>query len=843
MKKKGIADVVMRVCTIDDSTHLTPTPTLEVDLAIFNISNFQIFAFGDRPVHLKKFKPVTGRAELACHCPSTAALHVLWRIRHKKSKKKSSNNTHTWCVRKRETNVYSAIICTVLRYYYFMTMVVVVPSSSSSSATTLRRWCFFSRRPSCQRGGGGDGARRHPKVIIAIFVGLLMMTFSILQWEYQYQYQSITSSSFDRQLLLLHLISNKNSSSSSTSPWSERSEQAAKVGVEAEMLKKNDPRRINLDSRAAAAAAVHSPAAPPARTAAATATAATVVIPPLEEEEEEEEEEESCFLLQQEMQNLVFQSQNNNTINNNDTHHKDILWQGTPGLNQMVGFGFGGMLLCHELGIPSSSSSSSSSMTIDNTTTSSTVTTTTTTSSSWSGSSSSWSSATLRIEFNSQEAFEQVHGATGNQLLQFYGSRLAARATGHVDVHVHCPDALQHQDVFILPWITGYFPATTTRTKQRRRSDKDDDDAETISSSSSSCTTATTTMLPTVAQTCQAFLEIPIAYAIPDIRYDLRRMALSMMNLAAGGTGGGGSFLAAANPIISQAAREFQEKYLFRSNVNNDHNSSTSLEPPPHHGTMDVPFIMPPPPPQQLPAARSSTSSSSRDMKLDDVVIHFRCGDLMSLGHPDYCFVPYSSFARHISPHVQSIGIVTQAFEKNDNAWNRGVDVQSTTGLERCRVVVHDYQAYLQRAFPNATVTIHNNGPNESMTIAYTRMIMANQTFCMASTFPIFATLATFGHAYIHVPRYEMAPSRFLLSPQPQEVVHDKSHDNIHLLRDEPYIMAGDLIKMWKRPGGQGQDAVLEWFRQDPPSNTTPTTTTTTITRRKIGNVRARVSS
>jgi hypothetical protein len=456
------------------------------------------------------------------------------------------------------------------------------------------------------------------------------------------------------------------------------------------------------------------------------------------------------------------------------------------------------------------------------------------------------------------------------QLLQFYGTRLAARAFGHVDVHVHCNDAMQHKDVLILPWITGYFPAVT-RSRQRRHSA---DYATSVSSSAKvSSSSSCDAILPNITQACQAFLDIPIAYAIPDIRYDLRRMALSMLfntNITGGGGGGGdgrlASIVSSICPNIYEAAREYHATYLWSSSTNINSSTTPPLEPPPHHGTMDVPFIMPPLPP--LAAATATTSGGSDPvnddniivhprrqattaiapavavLQFDDVVIHFRCGDLMSLGHPDYCFVPFASFARHIPPQVRSIGIVTQPFTKTKPGvgWSRGVDVKSSTGLQRCRVVVQDYQAYLQRAFPNATVTIHNSGESESMTLAYTRMIMANQTFCMASTFPIFAALATFGHAYIHVPRYENAPSRFLLSPEPSQVVHHhnnvvENNDNIHLLRNEPYIMADDLIKMWKRPG-QGQDAVLEWFRQEPNASLT---TTTTSTRMKIGNVLVRV--
>jgi hypothetical protein len=513
-----------------------------------------------------------------------------------------------------------------------------------------------------------------------------------------------------------------------------------------------------------------------------------------------------CFLSEEEMKNIT------SSLNNN---HQEISWQGAAGLNEMVGFGFGGMLLCHQL-------SSWWSNTTNNSNRTSSIST----------------SATLRMEFDCQkDAFERVFGATGNQLLQFYGTRLAARAYGQVDVHVHCPDAMQHRASLILPWITGYFPATKPRITRFTHTDNNSNNND--DTFASTCPAAALSAIPNVTQACQAFLDIPISHAIPDIRFDLRRMALSIAGGLASFTDNNNNNSSISSPIIYEAAQKFKERYLV---------GSTHPEPPPHQGRMDIPFVIPPPlttasagsinddPWSNGGSAIRSTSSNTATIELDDAVIHFRCGDLMSLGHPDYCFVPFASFSNHISPHVRSIGIVTQPFVKTDQS--RAVDVK-TIGLHRCRVVVQEYQAFLQRQFPNAQVTIHNDAPTETMTMAYTRMILANQTFCMASTFPIFAALATFGQAYIHVPRYEKAPSRFLLSPPPNQVlIHENNNNNIHLLRDEPYILAGDLIKLWKRDGGE--DAVLNWFRQDPNNKTSSTTTTTTM---NVGNIRARVSS
>jgi hypothetical protein len=45
---------------------------------------------------------------------------------------------------------------------------------------------------------------------------------------------------------------------------------------------------------------------------------------------------------------------------------------------------------------------------------------------------------------------------------------------------------------------------------------------------------------------------------------------------------------------------------------------------------------------------------------LDDVVIHFRGGDLFNTNHPGYGFMKFSAFSNRILPNTKSIGIVTQ---------------------------------------------------------------------------------------------------------------------------------------------------------------------------------------
>jgi len=55
---------------------------------------------------------------------------------------------------------------------------------------------------------------------------------------------------------------------------------------------------------------------------------------------------------------------------------------------------------------------------------------------------------------------------------------------------------------------------------------------------------------------------------------------------------------------------------------------------------------------------------------------------------------------------------------------------------------------FLQREFPRAVVRVHND-PDETIALTYARMIMANQTFAVMSTFALFPAIANFGMGYI----------------------------------------------------------------------------------------------
>jgi hypothetical protein len=189
---------------------------------------------------------------------------------------------------------------------------------------------------------------------------------------------------------------------------------------------------------------------------------------------------------------------------------------------------------------------------------------------------------------------------------------------------------------------------------------------------------------------------------------------------------------------------------------------------------------------------------------LDDVVLHFRGGDLFNSNHPGFGFMKFSAFSKRIPPDTRSIGIVTQPFD-NVAQYRRGD--ASSEKRERHRVVVMALVDFLQEKFPQARVTIHN-GPTETIALAYARMVMANQTIVGITSFGVFPAIASFGTGYIRRPDYKKGPNQFLMNPP-----IDQLADNVILMDEKDRLMAATVRKMFQQPTGQG--LVLEWFKNE----------------------------
>ena len=129
-------------------------------------------------------------------------------------------------------------------------------------------------------------------------------------------------------------------------------------------------------------------------------------------------------------------------------------------------------------------------------------------------------------------------------------------------------------------------------------------------------------------------------------------------------------------------------------------------------------------------------------VELDDVAVHFRCGDVLGgARRNDFGMIRFNEYKKWIPNTTKSIGILTQPFEKERN---RGQDSRKA---DSCRTVVYALVDYLQQFAPNAKISIHN-GVNETFPLAYARLVMANHSITSLSSFGIFPIIGTFGQGY-----------------------------------------------------------------------------------------------
>lgn len=130
------------------------------------------------------------------------------------------------------------------------------------------------------------------------------------------------------------------------------------------------------------------------------------------------------------------------------------------------------------------------------------------------------------------------------------------------------------------------------------------------------------------------------------------------------------------------------------------------------------------------------------NVKLDEVAIHFRCGDVLGGAHRwDYGIIKLDEYKKQIFSHTKSIGIMTQSFDPST------LRRQDRRKAKKCKQIVYVMVDYLRKVFPNASVTIHN-GANDTLPVTYGRLVMANQTITSLSSFGIFPAMGTFGNGY-----------------------------------------------------------------------------------------------
>lgn len=162
------------------------------------------------------------------------------------------------------------------------------------------------------------------------------------------------------------------------------------------------------------------------------------------------------------------------------------------------------------------------------------------------------------------------------------------------------------------------------------------------------------------------------------------------------------------------------------------------------------------------------------NVDIDDVAVHFRCGDVVKgFNSGAYGIVVFESYRRYVSPSARTIGIVTTPFDESS------LRKQDQGTARTCKMLVMGLVEYLQHAFPHSTIYIRND-PKETLALAYARLVMANQTFISPSTFSIFPAIASYGKSFV-----QRSNLTYFVLP-------------IAAHYDDVTFMDGDLLSAWK---------------------------------------------
>lgn len=369
----------------------------------------------------------------------------------------------------------------------------------------------------------------------------------------------------------------------------------------------------------------------------------------------------------------------------------------------------------------------------------------------------------LHIHFGCHELFLKSKFGSGNFIQAIYMMRQAAQQLGNIDIRMSCHDAVAAQADLLLPWFTGrwrstQFPPPTTAPASA---------AATIMAAR----LAEAAIIPLPFRNfCGPFYLTPLTHFYREMQYDVRKMTISLVGI-----------------IPNHASEQFAEEVLWGDTIdseNVDRGATTKA--------LNVP---------QLPIPSRNDDALFPDVVLDDAVIHFRCGDLLSTELSNYGFMTFAGYTRHISPAARSIGILTQPFGDGIEVQQRWQDTGAAL-RQRCRTLVLSLVDYIHHRIPLAVVRVHND-PEESIALAYARMVMANQTVAAMSTFGVFPIIGTFGTGYFLRPG-KWSPNVWLLHPPIVTLTNNV------VLFDESNIMVGAATKtLWDSGGDQ---AVLDWF-------------------------------
>jgi hypothetical protein len=110
----------------------------------------------------------------------------------------------------------------------------------------------------------------------------------------------------------------------------------------------------------------------------------------------------------------------------------------------------------------------------------------------------------LNATFECRKLFSGTSVGTGNYLILFYGIRLAARTIGNIHVLFTCADAEDHKSDLIIPWVMGWFPASSSSSVL--------DDIS-------------------IEEACGSFHTVPVHYMLDEMKYEMRRLAVALVGV------------------------------------------------------------------------------------------------------------------------------------------------------------------------------------------------------------------------------------------------------------------------------------------------------------------------
>jgi hypothetical protein len=141
-----------------------------------------------------------------------------------------------------------------------------------------------------------------------------------------------------------------------------------------------------------------------------------------------------------------------------------------------------------------------------------------------------------------------------------------------------------------------------------------------------------------------------------------------------------------------------------------------------------------------VPMIRETLRQIPPPLDMDDVTIHFRCGDILNNKYQgSYGYPAYSIYEEYLTA-FDSIGILTGSFDPNIA---RPLDAPF---IAACYEIVEDMAEYFREAFPHAKVTVRSQDTIEE---SVGRMVHSKQIWCNPSTFCVFPAIATTGQAFI----------------------------------------------------------------------------------------------